>query len=310
MRIDDEELQHLLRWVQDGVVSRRQILELGGTATDIRRMLHRRDLMSIQRGVMVNHTGAPTRSQQQHAAVLAAWPAALGFESALGRPTPDGRVRVVVPTGRNVAPIPGVRIQSIVAFDERVDQIQSPPCVRFAHAAIDVASERDEADAFTVLSDALWTRRTNVDELLGVVAARGRVRNRVLIEQMLRDLRDGTCSVLERGYLQHVERPHGLPRMDRQAKDILGGRTVYRDGEYAAYKLAIELDGVAYHRGARARAADSIRDLETLAARDEATIRLTHHQVFRESCRSAHLIGQILRRRGWPGHAIRCSTCR
>ena len=310
MRIDDGHLQHLLRWVQDGVVSRRQSLELGGTEADIRRMLRRRDLTPIQRGVMVNHTGTPTATQHHQAAVLAAWPAALGFESALGMPTPDGRIRLVVPTGGNVAPIPGARIQSIVDFDERVDQVKSPPRVRFANAAVDVAAERDEAEAFTVLTDALWTRRTTIDELLGVVASRTRLRNRTSLEQMLADLRDGTCSFLERGYLHLVERPHGLPRMDRQAKDVLAGRTIYRDGEYATYKLVIELDGIAYHRGSRARASDSIRDLETLAARDEVTIRLTPRQVFREGCRSGHLIGRILRRRGWPGRTTRCPACR
>lgn len=126
---------------------------------------------------------------------------------------------------------------------------------------------------------------------------------------MLGDLRDGTCSFLERGYLQLVERPHGLPRMNRQAKDVLAGRTIYRDGEYAAYKLAVELDGIAYHRGSRARAADSVRDLETLATRDEVTVRLTPHQVFREGCRSGHLIGRILQGRGWAGRAIRCPAC-
>ena len=146
-------------------------------------------------------------------------------------------------------------------------------------------------------------------ELRGILAARSRQPRRSMLIALLNDIAEGTNSVLERGYLHHVERPHGLPRMDRQARDVLGGRTVYRDGEYAAYRLVIELDGVAHHSGARARAADSVRDLETLAGRDEATVRLTYSQVFGEPCRSARLIGQILQRRGWSGHIRRCSKC-
>lgn len=310
MRFDDGELQHLLRWVQDGVVSRRQVLEMGGTDADIRRMVRRRELTRLHPGVFVNHTGEPTRAQREHAAVLAHWPAALGFESALGQRTPDRRIRVVVALGRDVRPMRGIRVQAIAHFDARVDPMASPPKVRFAEAAVDVAAERDEAGAFTVLSEALWTRRTTVPELRRVVDRRRRLARRAMIGALLDDLEAGTCSVLERGYLHHVERPHGLPRMDRQAKDVLDGRAVYRDGEYAAYKLAIELDGLAHHSGAAARARDSIRDLETLAHSDEVTVRLTYHQVFGDPCRSAALVGQVLRRRGWTGKVKRCSRCR
>jgi len=309
VRFEDQELQHLLTWVQDGVVSRAQILAFGGTDADIKRMLRRRELVRLHAGVFLNHTGRPTWHQSAYAAVLACGRAALGFESALGIPTPDGRIRVVVPTGRKVVQVPGVRVQSIVRFDERVDSIKTPAEVRFAGAAIDVAAERGEADAFGVLTDALWTRRTNVDELRGVLASRPWQPRRSMVAALLEDIAEGTNSVLERGYLHHVERPHGLPRMNRQARDVLGGRTVYRDGEYAAYRLVIELDGVAHHSGARARAADSVRDLETLASRDEVTVRLTYAQVFDDPCRSAELIGQILARRGWPGRVRRCSRC-
>lgn len=309
MRFDDGELQHLLRWVQDGVVTRRQVLGLGGSDGDLKRMVRRRELVRMHPGVYVNHTGEPTRRQREQAAVLACWPAALGFESALGMPVPGGVIRVVIPAGRKVARLPGVRVQRTDHFADRVDPMRSPQAVRYTEAALDTAAEREEAGAFTLLSEALWTRRTTVAQLSGALTRRGHIRHRTLIAGILDDLASGACSVLERGYLDHVERPHALPAMDRQARDVVHGRTVYRDGEYAAYRLVIELDGVAHHTGAAARARDSIRDLETLADRDEATVRLTYRQVFEDGCRCARLIGRILRRRGWTGQLRRCPAC-
>ena len=152
-------------------------------------------------------------------------------------------------------------------------------------------------------------RRAALDALRRVLGARARVPRRGMLTDLLRDLEEGTCSVLERGYLHLVERPHGLPKMNRQVRDVLDGRTLYRDGEYAAYGLVIELDGLAHHSGAEARARDSVRDLETLAERGELTVRLTHRQVFREHCRSAALVGKILQRQGWPGRPKRCPLC-
>ena len=54
---DTEELEHLLTRVQDGVVSRRQLRELGARDHDIVRLVRRRDLVAVHPGVYVAHTG-------------------------------------------------------------------------------------------------------------------------------------------------------------------------------------------------------------------------------------------------------------
>lgn len=309
MDFEDPELQHLLQRVQFGVVSRSQLRDLGASKDDIARMLRRRELTRVHRGVFVNHTGRLTRHQLEQAAVLACAPAALGYESALGMPTPDGRIRLVIPDGRTVQPPRGVRIQRSRHFDARVDEMQSPPAIRFTEAAIDAALERDPADAFTLLAEAVHSRRSTPAKLKSALAGRSRVGNRRLVDELIDDLQAGTCSVLERGYLRLVERPHGLPKMNRQVKDVLDGRTIYRDGEYAAYGVAIELDGLAFHNGPHARARDSARDLETLADSGTITIRVTHPQVFHQHCRTGLLVGTILQQRGWAGTPTRCPMC-
>ena len=68
---------------QNGVISRRQVMSLGLAPHDIRRLLRRRDLVQIQRGVYVGHTGATTWQEQAWAAVLALAPAALWGPSAM-----------------------------------------------------------------------------------------------------------------------------------------------------------------------------------------------------------------------------------
>ena len=64
------QVEHLA-WVQDGVVARRQILDAGGTDGDITRLLRRRELTQVYRGVYVNHTGRLSWTQRQWAGLLA-----------------------------------------------------------------------------------------------------------------------------------------------------------------------------------------------------------------------------------------------
>lgn len=117
-----------------------------------------------------------------------------------------------------------------------------PPRLRYEEATIDVALKAaTEFDAIAVLASAVQGRRTTAERLLGVVAARERVARRAFLVSVLTDIAEGTCSVLERVYLQRVERAHGLPRAARQVPGVASSKRVYRDAEYEG--LIIELDG-------------------------------------------------------------------
>ena len=77
-----DDLARLLR-DQDGVVARRQLLSLPGTdRTVVARLVRRRELVEVLRGVYVEHTGPPSWQQRVWVAVLWAWPAALAAQSA------------------------------------------------------------------------------------------------------------------------------------------------------------------------------------------------------------------------------------
>lgn len=306
------DVAHLMRWVQDGVVARRQLEEHGARPCDIQRMVRRKELHPVHRGVFVDHNGPLTRPQQEWAAVLALWPAALCGRSVLPDPPPNV-VHVLVDNDRRVKPPPRVFLHASTAFEERVDWRRSPPVQHLEDAVIDVVVDHlrtdDVAAAFAALTRAAWTRRTTPERILEAVAARGRVPRRSTITSLVGDLRDGASSVLERGYLHRVEHAHGLPRGTRQHRSTATGRRTDQDVRYRDQAVVVELDGRAFHDSPQARDADAVRDLAELAVDDAVTVRVTYAMVYGDQCRTAQWIAAILRRRGWTGQITRCPSC-
>ena len=274
-------------------------------------MIRRRELVAVHPGVYVNHTGQPSRRQQEWAAVLFYWPAALTRESALPKPSTSGPIHVAVATGRNVKPVPGVTVHRTSCLAKRVRMMKRPPRVTHEHAVIDVASAAtDLAAAFTVIADACQTRETGAAVIAATLRTRKRVRGRALLLDLLADLETGACSVLERGYLD-LERRHGLPTLDRrQTPARVNGKSAYRDVDHSDFGLLVELDGRAFHDNATARDNDAGRDLASAVVSDVTTVRLTYGQVFRDGCRTIAQIAALLERGGWPGPFLACPDCR
>jgi len=310
MPVDERRLE-FLTFVQSGVLARRQLLEVGLSANDLRRMLRRRELVIAAPGVYVDHTGPLTWRQREWVAVLAAWPAALCCESAIpGMAAKE--IGVAVGLHRTLVPLPGTRLHPMACLDERVDWRASPPRVRPTHAVIDVMTRRirddDIAGAYGALCQACYAA-TSPDRIARALARRSRVSGRALIVGMLSDLRTGACSVLERGYLHRVERAHGLPRGARQRPSAASGQQTAQDVRYEEYGVVVELDGRAIHDRPASWDADARRDLAELAVSTAVTARVTYGLVFGGQCATAGWIGQILRRRGWEGRLERCPLC-
>ena len=312
MPLNTAELQHLLTWLQDGVVSRRQILELGGNDNDIERMLRRRELTTVHTGVYVSHTGPLSREQKEWAAVLAFWPAALAEESALpGHPIDV--VIVAIALDRRCQPLARVRVRRTKDLAKRLAPNSSPPRIRLEHATIDVMARKiardDVAGAFTTLAEVCHSRRTSPVAIAEALTERGRVAGRRLLAAMLEDFATGACSVLERGYLHRVERAHGLPRASRQHPSDATGRVSAHDVRYERFGIEVELDGRAFHDNAHGRDADARRDLAELVHSDVTTTRVTYGMVFRDPCWTARMIAGLLRKHGWRGELQRCPRC-
>lgn len=169
--------------------------------------------------------------------------------------------------------------------------------MRYEEAVLDVAGRSaGELDAIAVLANACQSRRTTAHRLLTTLDSRRRLRRRRWLRAVLADIADGTCSVLEHGYLVRVERPHGLPRATRQKRSASSVGVCYRDAEYGE-RLIVELDGRVHHDSTTSRDADFERDLDA-AVDGRSTVRLSYGQVFDRPCRTASKIAQVLTRHG------------
>lgn len=300
-----------LRYHQSGVVSRRQLLgECGLAPHDVRRLVRRRELVELHRGVYVDHTGEPSWLQRAWGGVLALWPAALSHESALraddgpGRSS-DRRIHVAVDRHRSPAAPVGVRMHHVGDLDAKVRWNDTPPRVRLEEVVVDLAAGApDDHAAVAMLSDAVRARRTTAARLLDTIDARVRLARRDFLSSVLCDVRDGTCSVLEHAYLDRVERAHGLPYARRQVLATSPGR-LYRDVEYHDHAVLVELDGRTFHEAPAQRDGDLDRDLDALVS-GRVTLRLGWGQVVGRPCATAARVGAVLQARGWGSPVRRC----
>ncbi len=268
----------------------------------------------MHRGVYVDHTGEPTWEQRAWAAVLFYAPAVLADESCLFaegiRTGASGRpIHVAVDRARRVGSVPGVVVHRVTRLAAITRPSGSPPRLRLEDALVRVASRHPRSSAaVAVLGDACQDRRTRPDRLLAALERHPRLRGRAELQRVLLDAAQGAYSVLERSYLTRVERPHGLPVARRQRRVTVGRASTYRDVEYLAERVIVELEGRLGHELHADRGRDLARDLSAATAGD-VTVRIGWRQV-EDACRTAAAIATILRRRGWRGTLRACGpTC-
>lgn len=297
------------------MVSRAQALQVGMQAHDVRRLVRRHELAPLLPGVYVDHTGEPSWAQRAWGAVLACSSpqglagadlgAALGGASAMraadgpGRAGDDaGPIQVVVPRSRRVVAPRGVQVTRTFLVLDRVHWNLGPPRMRYDEAALDVAlSAVGDLAAVGAVARAVQGRHTTAVRMRQALASRKRAPRRDFLEAVLRDVAEGTCSVLEHAFLTRVERPHGLPRAQRQRRAGTATGIVYRDADYGT--RLIELDGRLFHDSAEQRDRDFERDLDA-AVEGRDTVRLTWGQVVGRPCSTAVKVSALLERDGWP----------
>jgi hypothetical protein len=294
---------------QDGVIARHQVLEAGGTRHDIDRLLRRRIWSPLLPATYVNHTGTPTWGQYRWGASLFAPGAALADETvlALAGVLPKSMpIHLAIPHGRRLNVRAEVVVHRMRDFQASCVTSLNPPRMRLEPALLRVGARReDPVSNLELLVDALRSRRTTADRLVAEMEKVPRLPHRAFLLQGLIDSGRGLHSVLERTYLHDVERCHGLPPGTRQKRSP-SGVVAYRDVEYEAYGLIVELDGALGHSTPRARRRDMDRDLRSTAT-GAATIRLGWDHVANSPCSTAALVARCLRARGWTGLPIGCT---
>ncbi|HEX2804824.1 MAG TPA: hypothetical protein VHN80_01470, partial [Kineosporiaceae bacterium] len=220
---------------------------------------------------------------------------------------PPSVVQVCVPHG--VRPV--ARSGLVVCGRRHLEALRHPatlpPRLRVEEAVLDVADACSKpAGVVDVILCVVQRRLTSPDRLAERLSARHRHRWRDLIEDVLADARDGTQSLLERSYLNGVERAHGLPTGVRNAPDQVspGGARCYRDVRYRRWAVVVELDGLEAHPAERAFR-DRSRD-NAVVVSGQVSLRYGWREVAGDPCGIASELCRVLRSRGWDGKARPC----
>ena len=264
-------------------------------------------------GVYASFTGEPARGAVLWAAVLRAGPQAiLSHETAAELSgLVDKRsklLHVTIPASQRVRPITGF----VIHRSSRILEIRDPdlpPRTMLEETLLDLAEDAASFDdVVSLVARAFQRHLTLPGLLLQRVEARTRLRWRAEIFQAIEDAASGVHSALEYRYLRDVERAHGLPVAERQARALQNGRVIYRDVLYRQYGVAVELDGQASHP-AQQRARDNRRD-NASASQGVFTLRYGWPDVTERPCETAAEVAAVLGLRGWAGPLRRCRRCR
>jgi hypothetical protein len=296
---------------QRGIVDRRQALALGFTVSRIEHRLSSGKWRRVHGGVYATFSGPLSREARLWAAVRRAGDGAmLSHETAaevqglVDRPA-SSQIHVTVALRRRPAQARPVR--GIVIHRSDQSRPQFPygtwklPRTRIQDTVLDLASSAASFErGYAWIARAVSRDLVTVATLRSALADRTRIRWRNWLTEALDDSGEGADSSLERRYARDVERAHGLPKAQRQARRTLGSSSHYKDNWYPEYRVAVEIDGPAYHQGDRA-AADRDRDNLNLAADAVQTFRFGPVGVTVRACDSAALVAVTLRRNGWTG---------
>lgn len=284
--------------LQHGVIARWQAAAAGLNVRMIDAQLHNGRWQPLYLGVYASFTGQPSRMAVLWAAVLRGGPgAALSYYSAaeldglIDKPgrcahVSVGPTRQVAASGRDDRDVPKIIFHRCGRIDQVRHPVRMPSRTRIEETTVDLIQASPNLDkALSWLIAACARRLTTADLLLASVAARPRLRWRMELTSALTDTDEGIQSPLEWRYVHRVERPHGLPKAERQAMSRAGGRTRYLDNRYREFAVAVELDGQAAHP-AEARWRDVRRD-NASAGMGIITLRYGWAEVTEEPCRVA-----------------------
>ncbi|MBX9246921.1 hypothetical protein ICW40_19200 [Actinotalea ferrariae] len=291
----------------DDVVSTRRLRDAGLAASWIDRQVREGRWQRLHRGVLVVHSGPVAwRSRARGGLIYAGEGAALSHHSAAFLQgvldKAPAVVEVSVPGYRKVRPSPGLRIHRRAD----VSAVGRLPVTDRGTTVLDLLQGADSTDDAVGLLCAAVRARTSPLEILDALARRERFGPRALVLDVMADVRAGVESPLERRYHHQVERRHGLPRAELQARGVIDGRWIRADCRYVRYGLRVELDGELAHPGGRTDD-DVWRDNALLLTYGDLTLRYRWRHVAGIPCRTASQVGTALGRRGWTGRLRRCS---
>jgi very-short-patch-repair endonuclease len=252
---------------QFGVFTRAQALNAGFTASAIKQRLNR-GVWTLADHNVYRVSATPASWHQRIIAACVAGPAVASHRSAgllWELPgIPDGIVEVTALRHRRRRASDVIWHESYHLADRDITEIGGIPCTRPIRTFLDLGVVLSPDELETALNEGIRRNLLSVPAIAqrleelgplrrGTTAVRAALRRRA-------STRRAPESVLETRFLQLV-RSAGLPAPTPQFQVRLGERVVARlDFAYPSRRIAIELDGAAYHSGRLAEGRDRRRD--------------------------------------------------
>lgn len=253
-----------------GVINATQLQSIGCSPRTVRRMVERKQLILVQRGVYISSQW-PIGANQVMAAACARNPSALiGFTAAAKlwglRRVTDRRIHVLVPHGASPE-LDGIIVHRCRRIDEidivrRDDGISltSPPRTLF-----DSADMLGMSASRSAMEQLLHEKRCTLDAILETyirLAHPNRPVSRTMGEVIASRPRWRVAlhSDLELRVLEEIERQR-LPAVLTQCPVVLSdGRTIHLDFGWPQWRVGLEVDHPAWHEGIEERHRDANRD--------------------------------------------------
>lgn len=291
-------------------VDRRDRVTLATSSSSVSRWLAHGALVLVHPGVLAIAERSGDWAVRARAAVL--WSRGpLSHLSALAVhdlvPTPPGPLHVTVPADRWPRGAPEV-VAHRTTLPVRVCRVQGLPVLQPARSLIDAwswalspwrnpAARREAPVVRQAVIEAVRTRAVDVAEVRAESAHQRLHAGRAALTGLL-DLVAGGCqSELEIWGVTHVLRLPGLPPPVQQHRVTLpDGRRVDLDAAWPEARVAVELDGAAFHGSREQRERDLRRDT-ALATMGWVVLRFSYRRLTTdpEGCRRE--IEAVLRRR-------------
>jgi very-short-patch-repair endonuclease len=202
-----------------------------------------------------------------HRTALALW----------GLVPPGGPVHVMVAPPRSNRRAADVVLHRGDELQDAVRNVDGVPVTCVERALVDTWGQPGNLTMAAVRAaviTAVRQRKCRVQDLAVELVRRPQLRARAALVELVRLLAEGCQSELEIWGCLNVLQAPGMPRFSLQHRIVVAGRTFYLDAACEEVRLAVELDGAAWH-GSRDQREKDIRRDALLATMGWQTLRFS-----------------------------------
>jgi very-short-patch-repair endonuclease len=222
-------------------------------------------LVRLQPGVYATSAAAELWAVRVEAAVLSRGGVA-SHRTALalwGLVPPGGPIHVTVEPARSNRHSAGVVLHRASELHDAIRRVNGVPLTCVERTLIDTWGRPGSLTLPTVRASAITAVRRRMcrpQDLTTELDRRPQLRARSSLTELVRLLAAGCQSELEIWGCLNVLRAPGMPRFTLQHRVVVSGRTFFLDAACEEAKLAVELDGAAWHGSREQRERDIRRD--------------------------------------------------